>query len=366
LRGRPATRRRIGRGALLALLALLTLPSGAAAQAGLPGWEQDDPAAAWPALIASCRRLAETAPGWERFCAAAAGLPDGAGAAERRALVLDMLRPVDLGTGLLTGYYEPLLRGSRVPGGPFLTPLRGPPPDLAPDTLLPERAVIESGAIDHLARPLLWVDDPVDAFFLQVQGSGRVALPDGGVVRLGYAGRNGQPYRAIGRILIDRGEIPRESMSMQAIRAWLAAAPPEAARALLQANPAYVFFRVLDGLPPGQGPIGTLGEPLTPGRSLAVDPAHVPLGAPVWIVARDPVDGTPIRRLVLAQDTGGAIRGRARGDLFWGWGEAAELRAGLMQDREARFFALLPPPMPPAGPTPAAAAGSAGDQPRLD
>lgn len=358
-----------GKPRLLVVLALALALASTPAHAfpDLPGWGEDDLAAAWPALLVSCRRLAGTAPGWQRLCEAAAVLGEkGSGAAERRALLQALLRPVDLGQGLLTGYYEPLLRGSRSPGGPFRTPLRGPPPDLAPGSLLPERAIIESGAIDHLARPLLWVDDPVDAFFLQVQGSGRVVLPDGGVLRVGYAGRNGQPYRAIGRILIDRGEIPREFMSMQAIRAWLAAAPPEAARGLLHANPAYVFFRLLDGLAAEEGPIGTLGEPLTPGRSLAIDPAHVPLGAPVWIVARDPVDGTPIRRLVLAQDTGGAIRGRARGDLFWGWGDAAELRAGLMQDREARFFVLLPPPMPPAGPTPAAAAGSAAESAPLD
>lgn len=354
---------------LLVVLALAIALASPPARAfpDLPGWSEDDLADAWPALLVSCRRLAGTAPGWQRLCETAAVLGEkGSGAAERRALLQALLRPVDLGQGLLTGYYEPLLRGSRTPGGPFRTPLRGPPPDLAPGSLLPERAIIESGAIDHLARPLLWVDDPVDAFFLQVQGSGRVVLPDGGVLRVGYAGRNGQPYRAIGRILIDRGEIPRESMSMQAIRAWLAAAPPEAARGLLHANPAYVFFRLLDGLAAEEGPIGTLGEPLTPGRSLAIDPAHVPLGAPVWIVARDPVDGTPIRRLVLAQDTGGAIRSRARGDLFWGWGAAAELRAGLMQDREARFFVLLPPPMPPAGPTPAVAAGSAAESAPLD
>jgi membrane-bound lytic murein transglycosylase A len=155
-------------------------------------------------------------------------------------------------------------------------------------------------------------------------------------------------------------------MSMQAIRAWLAAAPPEAARALLDANGSYVFFRILDGLSPEQGPLGTLGVPLTPGRSIAVDPAQVPLGAPVWMVTRDPVDGSPIRRLVLAQDTGGAIRGRARGDLFWGWGAAAEQRAGLMQDRGARLWVLLPRPIPPERAPPAESAGSTGESPPLD
>ncbi|MBX9701643.1 MAG: MltA domain-containing protein [Acetobacteraceae bacterium] len=338
-------------------------PGGAAA---LPGWGADDPAAAWPALLLSCRQTLAALTGWAEGCAAAERMATDAPAADRRRLLEAWLTPDDHGPGLLTGYYEPLLRGALAPGGAFRTPLRAAPPDLAPDTLLPPRVAIEAGALDAMAPPLLWVDDPIDAFFLQIQGSGRVTLPDGRVLRLGYAGRNGQPYLPIGRLLIERGAIAREAMSMQAIRAWLAAAPAAEARALLHANPAYVFFRVLDGLAPEQGPIGTLGVPLTPGRSIAVDPVHVPLGAPVWIVTRDPVDGSPIRRLVLAQDTGGAIRGRGRGDLFWGWGSAAEQRAGLMQDREARMFVLRPRAMPPAPPGPATAAGSAAAARPLD
>ncbi len=334
----------------------------------LPGWHADSVAEAWPALLASCRQrlaAAEVPEPWREGCAAAARLaaaPEGA----RRALLEAWLEPADHGAGLLTGYYEPELRGALAPGGAFRTPLRGAPPGLAPDTVLPGRAEIEAGVLDTVAPPILWVDDPVDAFFLQIQGSGRVRLAGGGVLRVGYAGRNGQPYMPIGRLLIERGAIAREAMSMQAIRAWLAAAPPADARALLHANPSYVFFRLLDGLGPEEGPIGTLGVPLTPGRSLAVDPAHVPLGTPVWIVTQDPVDGRPIRRLVLAQDTGGAIRGRARGDLFWGWGAAAEQRAGLMQDRAARVFVLQPRTMPQAVPTPAAAVGSAAAPAPLD
>jgi membrane-bound lytic murein transglycosylase A len=273
---------------------------------------------------------------------------------------------VPAGTGLLTGYYEPELRGALRPHGPYATPLRAlPPPTPQP---LPDRTAIETGALDHLGLPLVWVDDPVDAFFLQIQGSGRIRLAGeatGGVLRLGYAGKNGHPYRPIGRVLIDRGAIAREAMSMQAIRAWLAAAPPEARIALMRENPAYVFFRILDGLAPEDGPIGTLGVPLTPGRSIAVDPAHIPLGAPVWIATADPVTGAPIRRLTLAQDTGGAIRGPARGDLFWGWGAEAEARAGLMQDRGTGFFLLLPraatadtPSPTVAQPSPAVAAAS--------
>ena len=183
-------------------------------------------------------------------------------------------------------------------------------------TPLPDRAAIEAGALDGLAPHLAYAD-PVEAFFLQIQGSGRVLLPDGGLLRLGHAGQNGHPYRAIGRLLIERGAVAREAMSMQAIRAWLAAAPAEQAAALLRENPSYVFFRRMEALRPDEGPPGTLRVPLTPGRSLAVDAAFIPLGAPVWLVTRDPLDGTPIRRLVHAQDTGGAIRGAARGDLFW-------------------------------------------------
>lgn len=316
-------------------------------------------ALAWPALLDACGRLdaalPQAAPGmagirpfggrtaaWRPVCDAAAALGPAPQEDAARALLHRHLRPVALGTGLLTGYYEPELRAALAPDARFRTPLRAPPPGLGPGALLPPRAEIEAGALDGLALPLAWVEDPADAFFLQVQGSGRLRLPGGTVLRIGYAGRNGQPYRAIGRILIERGAVPREAMSMQAIRAWLAAAAPEEARALLRENPAYVFFRVTGGVPPEQGPVGTLGVPLRPGRSLAVDPAEVPLGAPVWVEARDPVDGSPIRRLAVAQDTGGAIRGRARGDLFFGWGPEAEARAGRMQDRAARFWVLLP------------------------
>ncbi len=345
------------------------------ASAALPGWEEDAVGEAWPALLASCARLraAPEATAWHSGCAAAGALADAPPAAQR-AFLAAWLAPEDHGSGLLTGYYEPELRGALGPWRQFQTALRAPPPGLAPGALLPPRAAIEAGALDGHALPLLWVDDPVDGFFLEVQGSGRIRLTGGAVLRVGYAGRNGQPYVAIGRLLIERGAIPRSAMSMQAIRAWLAAAPPGAARALLDANPAYVFFRILDGLSPEEGPLGTLQVPLTPGRSIAVDPTQVPLGAPVWIVTADPLDGRPIRRLVLAQDTGGAIRGRARGDLFFGWGEAAAQRAGLMQDREARMWVLTPRAIarPENGPAPIfsapirAAGDSTPDHPALD
>ena len=241
----------------------------------------------------------------------------------------------------MTGYYEPELRGAEYAAGAFQVPLHALPPSTLVDGAWPDRATVEAGALAGLGLELAWVDDPVDAFFLHIQGSGRVRLHDGRLLRLGYAGQNGHSYRAIGRTLIDSGAIPRERMSMQAIRGWLATAAPGAAAEVMRGNPSYVFFRVLDGLAPGQGAPGALGVPLTPGRSLAVDPAFIPFGAPVFVETRDPVDGAPIRRLLHAQDTGGAIRGPARGDLFWGWGEAAAARAGLMREA-AEVFVLVP------------------------
>ena len=265
-------------------------------------------------------------------------------AAERQVLARDFFerrfRAFAAGTGLMTGYYEPELRGAEYPVGAFQVPLHAPPPSPFEEAL-PDRAAIEAGALAGRGLELVWVDDPVDAFFLHIQGSGRLRLHDGRTLRLGYAGQNGHPYRAIGRVLLESGAIPRERMSMQAIRAWLAAARPGEATALLRHNPSYVFFRVLDGLRPEEGPPGALGVPLTPGRSLAVDPAFIPYGAPVFAATRDPLDGAPIRRLLHAQDTGGAIRGPARGDLFWGWGEAAAALAGPMREA-AEVFVLVP------------------------
>ena len=278
------------------------------------------------------------------------------------------LEPADHGAGLLTGYYEPELRGTLAPGGAFRTPLRAAPPGLAPDAVLPRPRRHRGGRAGRArARRSLWVDDPVDAFFLQIQGSGRVRLAEGGVLRVGYAGRNGQPYVAIGRLLIERGAIAREAMSMQAIRAWLAAAAAGGGAGAAACQP---LLRLLP--PPRRAGAG--GGADRHARR-AADAGAVPRGGSGAMCrsarrcgscTQDPVDGSPIRRLVLAQDTGGAIRGRARGDLFWGWGAAAEQRAGLMQDRAARVFVLQPRRMPPVAPTPAAAAGSAAAPAPLD
>jgi membrane-bound lytic murein transglycosylase A len=288
------------------------------------------------------------------LCTEAAALPRQNDAAARR-FFETRFTAEPAGRGLMTGYFEPELRGAREPGPGFPAALRPRPADLieldpaaltAPERgirrriadriePLPDRAGIEAGALDDAAPPFLWLADRVEKFFLQIQGSGRVLLPDGALLRVGYAAQNGHRYVPVGRLLIERGAIRREDMSMQAIRAWLAAAPPEEAAALMAANPSYVFFRLVEGLSDKDGPVGTLGVPLTPGRSIAVDPAWVPLGLPVWVETRDPVSGEPIRRLVVAQDTGGAIRGPGRGDWFWGWGAWAEERAGRMSEPSA-------------------------------
>ena len=233
--------------------------------------------------------------------------------------------------GLFTGYFEIALNGSRKRGGPYQTPLYRRPPE--PDRHT--RAEIEDGALAGKGLELLWVDDPVDAFFLEIQGSGRVKLPDGGVARVGYDGKNGKPYVAVGRLLIERGELPRDKVTMDAIRRWMTENPKKGA-ALRRENPSFVFFREISG----EGPLGAQLVPLTAGRSLAVDRGFIPLGAPIWIDVRQrfaPYD--TIRRLVVAQDTGGAIKGPVRGDLFWGHGKEAAEGAGAMNAR-GRYYLL--------------------------
>lgn len=264
--------------------------------------------------------------------------------------------------GLFTGYYEPLLRGSWTRDNFHRFPVYRKPEDLialdlakfprAPSSpkllgrvdrnaFVPyyTRAEIDRGALRGKQLEMLWVSSPVDLFFLHVQGSGRVQLPDKSIVRLSFDGRNGHQYTAIGRELIDRGVLTREKVSLQSIRAWLEA-NPQAAPDVMHKNKSYIFFRVNKD----QDIKGALGIPLTPGRSLAVDPKAVPLGAILWLNTTDPLDpaGTrPLRRLVVAQDTGSAIKGAVRGDLFWGFGKDAEARAGLMNER-GNYFIFLP------------------------
>ncbi|MCC7271481.1 MAG: MltA domain-containing protein [Alphaproteobacteria bacterium] len=360
------------------------LTLAAARFSNLSGWGDDDQAAVLPAFRRSCERLAAGDPGraigpdgiagraadWRAACAAAAAVPADDAAAARRFLEA-RFRPWRAGNrgdadGLFTGYYEPLLNGSRTRGGRYVVPLLRRPGDLVEVDLgafrpalkgqriagrveggrlrpYASRTDIDGGALDGRGLELLWVDDPVEAFVLHIQGSGRVRLADGTMVRVGFDGQNGHPYVPIGRILADRGEIPRDAVTMPAIRRWLAARPGEARR-LLHENPSYVFFRELKG----DGPIGAQGVPLTAGRSLAVDPSFVPYGVPLWLDAEDPLDPSArVRRLMVAQDTGGAIRGPVRGDVFWGFGPDAAERAGRMKSRGG-YWLLLPKEVVPA------------------
>ncbi len=346
-------------------------PLQAARWSDLPGWREDDLSAAWPAFLKSCRALASRPqwPQWKPACEEARGLNAPATADirhffERRCQPWLLTNPDGTTSGLVTGYYEPLLRGSRTRGKPYLQPVLGVPADLLTidlASLLPElknmrlrgrldghrvipyfsRAEITRADRDYTDRALLWVDDPVELFFLQVQGSGRVKLPDGSTTRLAYADQNGHPYQSIGRLLVERGELSLDQASMQGIKQW-ARANPSRITELLNANPSYVFFReqALKG-GEGDGPSGALGVPLTPERSIAVDPRQVPLGAPVFLSTSQPESASPLRRLVMAQDTGGAIRGVVRADLFWGFGAAAGAQAGRMK-QQGQMWVLLP------------------------
>ncbi len=352
--------------------------------ADLPGWRGDDLEGFAGALIRSCHVIKAQKPDrligpkgrfgragdWDAVCRQAATLPEAASGQTVRSFVEREFIPLavrnhDRAQGKFTGYYEPELRGSLRREGAYQVALLGAPADLVSVNLgafnpqwrgqriagrvaggklqpLQPRAEIAAGALTNETLELLYVDDPVDAFFLHIQGSGRVRLEDGRVIRLGYAGQNGHPYVAIGKNLVQSGALARENVSMQTIRAWLEAHPGER-DSVLAGNPSYVFFRVLDGGDPGLGPPGAQNVPLTPGRSLAVDADFHALGVPMWLdtVAPQGDKTAPLQRLMVAQDTGGAIRGPVRGDVFWGFGEQAAQTAGRMNS-DGRMFILLP------------------------
>jgi membrane-bound lytic murein transglycosylase A len=330
----------------------------------LPGWRDDEVAEAWSAFVASCGPLGSR-DAWREACTAASRVTSPATDAARR-FFERYFKPWQLTSGdgaedgLVTGYYEPTLRGSRKPTTRYRYPLYGVPDDLLAIELgeaYPElkgalrgrlegrrvmpyydRSQIESVPATLRGRELLWVDDAIDLFFLQIQGSGRVVLDSGETIRVGYADQNGHPYRSIGRLLVDRGDLPLEQASMQGIKAWVRDHPDQLSP-LLNSNPRYVFFRELPAN--GAGPPGALGVPLTARRSVAVDARYVPLGAPVFLSTTYPNSTRPLNRLMLAQDTGGAIRGAVRADFFWGNGEAAAREAGRMKQR-LRMWVLLP------------------------
>jgi membrane-bound lytic murein transglycosylase A len=343
--------------------------------ADLPGWSADDPAQAWPAILQSCRPLAKQAM-WKPVCDAFERLGPGAEAGAIRRVLEQQLRPWRVvepegrEEGLVTGYYEPLIRAGRQRSATYAWPVYGVPDDLLSIDLAglyPElgklrlrgrlvgnkvvpywsRAEVESMGERLPARVLFWAADPIELFFLQVQGSGRVELPDGSVARIGYADQNGHPYQSIGRWLVENGELALAQASMEGIKNWARAHPARLAE-LLNANPSYVFFRELGAV--SGGPPGALGVPLTAGRSIAVDPRTIPLGAPVFLSTTLPLSDRPLQRLVVAQDTGGAIKGAVRADLFWGFGPEAAVQAGRMK-QAGRMWVLMPNAFAP-DPTP--------------
>ncbi|MBL8463718.1 MAG: murein transglycosylase A [Thauera sp.] len=338
----------------------------------MEGWPRDELSAAWPALRASCAILVRQAP-WKAACEEAVrlgGAPDGATVRrffESRFTPWQLVNPDGSANGLVTGYYEPLIRGSRTRSTRSPWPIHGVPQDmltieladvypelkslrlrgrLVGNKVLPYWNRQQLAERQVPAPVLLWADDPIELFFLQVQGSGRVQLPDGGLVRIGYADQNGHPYQSIGRWLVAQGELTLDKASMEGIKRW-AQDNPQRLQELLNANPSYVFFREMPAS--GGGPVGALGVPLSEGRSIAVDPRFVPLGAPVFLATTQPLSERPLERLVMAQDTGGAIKGAVRADFFWGFGADAGREAGKMR-QQGRMWVLLPkgmkPPMP--------------------
>lgn len=335
--------------------------------ADLPGWQEDDLRQALPALLTSCVVLAKK-PLWQQPCKIANTINPSDAAAVRSYfeayyLPHQVSNADNTVTGMITGYYEPLLRGARSRGGPYQTALYRVPEDLLTIDmagLYPELKnlrlrgrVVGNKVVPYFSRSdmarqdalagkeLLWVDNAIDAFFLQVQGSGRVYLEESNeTVRVAYAEQNGHPYKSIGRYLVDRGELKLEQASAQGIMAW-AAANPARQQELLNANPSFVFFKEEKLGDPSKGPKGALGVPLTPQRSIAIDPQFIPLGAPVFLATSQPGSDTPLRRLMLAQDTGGAIRNAVRADYFWGFGADAGQQAGKMK-QAGMLWVLLP------------------------
>lgn len=346
----------------------------------LDRWEEDDHAAAFAAFRRTCAPVVGEEPvprpaqaadeSLRRACAAALTLAQ----ADRhvaKSFFETHFEPALVvpasGQGFLTGYFEPEYPGALEATDRFTTPLLARPDDLvaAPrgeslpglDPTLqaarrgdagyeayPDRGAIEDGALGERARPIVFVE-PVEAFIVHVQGSARIRLPGGGVVRVAYAGRNGHPYASIGKILVQQGRIPLERMSLESLTTWLKEHPDEA-RAIMRQNRSYIFFRRADEIAPDDGPIGGAGAPLTPGRSLAVDRALWSYGLPVWLEGELPLPqgGTEaLRRLMVAQDTGSAIVGPARGDFFFGSGPEAGARAGLLR-HPVRFVVLRPKP----------------------
>ena len=328
-------------------------------------WREDNPQLAWSAFIGSCGAL-KNQPAWQSVCSVATALQE-----PTREMVVrffetnfapyQVINADGTDSGLVTGYYEPLLNGSRKRSARYHVPVYGVPDDMLVIDLgevYPElksmrlrgridgrrvvpyynRAQIDSGSAPVTGKEIVWVEDSIELFFMQVQGSGRVKLDGKETIMLGYADQNGYPYRSIGRLLVERGDLPLEKASMQGIKAW-AKQNPDKLQELLNYNASYVFFRELPRDLPG--PLGALGIPLTARRSIAVDARYIPLGAPVFLATTMPNSRQPLNRLMIAQDTGGAIRGAVRADFFWGFGEEAATLAGRMR-QSGKMWVMLP------------------------
>ncbi|KIC40934.1 murein transglycosylase [Ruegeria sp. ANG-S4] len=327
----------------LFLVGAMTTASAAGADAtrsilsfdDLDGWAADDHGAALSVFLNTCGDLKD--PDWQALCAAARSYEPGAA----RAFFEVFFRPVLIEDGddaLFTGYFEPELDGATTPSGKFRYPLYKMPPEARQQSQwLSRRELLSSDVMKGRGLEIAWVDDPVELFFLQIQGSGRIRLPDGSALRVGYGGANGHPYRSIGAELVRRGALGAHEVSAQMIRAWVRK-NPEAGAELLFHNPSYVFFREVTRVAPEFGPLGAMNRSVTTLRSIAADPAYTPLGAPVWVEK----DGkNPMRRLMIAQDTGSAIKGAQRADIFFGTGDQAGQAAGRLKD-PGRMVVLLP------------------------
>lgn len=299
----------------------------------LNGWAEDDHEAALTAFVETCGNL--RAPEWTALCRVAKTQKSG------RAFFELFFRPVLIGgdkPALFTGYYEPELNGSRRYGGRYRYPLYRLPSEVRRGTRWASREEIEDQQLlAGRGLEIAWVDDPVEVFFLQIQGSGRVKLAEGGALRVGYAGANGHEYRSVGQELVRRGVYSRHQVSAQVIKNWVRRNPVDGAN-LLQHNPSYVFFREVSEVPAEKGPLGAMNRSITTLRTVAVDPKFTPLGAPVWI---EKGGKDPLRRLMIAQDTGSAIKGKQRADIFYGTGDKAGRIAGRVKD-PGRMIVLLP------------------------
>lgn len=297
----------------------------------LDGWAEDDHQAALEVFLSTCGDMRD--PAWIGLCDVAR---DGQ---EARAFFERFFTPVLIDDGkdaLFTGYYEPELRGSLNRGGPYQYPLYRKPAEMTAPWLT-RREIEETGVLDGQGLEIVWIDDPVDVFFLQVQGSGRVRLDTGGVIRVGYGGANGREYSSVGLELVRRGIYEPHEVSADVIRNWVRNNGDEG-RELLWVNDSYVFFREVNEVPADMGPLGAMNRSVTTMRTVAIDPAYIPLGAPVWIEKNG---AERLNRLMVAQDTGSAIKGSQRADIFFGTGAQAGRDAGRIKDG-GRLVVLMP------------------------